>query len=249
MIKNVFIDRRTLFAGESIKIKNYSGRILKVKLYVITISDLFQKRKEKGFPEYKVIFSSTIEEDLREGEFEVRYPETFPPTISTKHFKTRCSLLIGYPRFGGRILFPRTEIRLKILPIYNMIEGGDKNGVLIRKSYYEPEEEIVCKVLTKIEDVTGGVLIREWYREEEEMYDEYVLCEEEAVRGDEIVIKLPHDFSRVEDPFLFYPYSFYSKTQKSEFGIKAYVFIQNKSTLIKKEIAISPRKPQFRRVV
>ncbi|MEM3786533.1 MAG: hypothetical protein QXZ59_04045, partial [Nitrososphaeria archaeon] len=101
MIKKVFIEKSTLFVGESLKIKNYSGKTLKLKLYVITISDLL-KKEEKRFPDYRVIFSFFIEKDLVEGETEIKYPETFPPTISSKHFKTRCSLIIGYPRLGGK---------------------------------------------------------------------------------------------------------------------------------------------------
>lgn len=248
MIKNVFVEKSTLFAGESLKIKNYSGRILKLKLYVITISDLLRKKEEKGFPEYKVIFSSIIEKELGEGESEIKYPETFPPTVSTKHFKTRCSLLIGCPRFGGKILFPRTEIRLKILPIYKIEIGEDKNELLLEKVSYKPDEEIICEILRKIENATTGILVREWIEEKEEKFDEYVLCEGTLIKSNKFNIKLPHDFTRIEDPFLFYPYSFYSITPKNKFGIKAYIFVQSETTLVKKEIVILPRKPQFKRI-
>jgi hypothetical protein len=251
MIKNVFIEKSTLFAGESLKIKNYSGGILKTKLYVITISDLLKRKREKGFPEYEVIFSSIIQKELYEGEFEIKYPETFPPTVSTKHFKTRCSLVIGRPKFGGRILYPRTEIRLKVLPVYKIeIETNkDENELSLRKLYYEPDNEIFCKVSNRIKNATTGILIREWIVEEnEERFDEYVL-EEGKIENNELTIKLPHDFIRIEDPFLFYPYSFCSITPKVKFGIKAYIFVQKESELIKKEIVLVPRKPQFRKVV
>ncbi|MBC7090845.1 MAG: hypothetical protein H5T50_02905 [Nitrososphaeria archaeon] len=251
MVKNVFIEKSTLFAGESLKIKNYSGVILKTKLYVITISDLLKKKEGKGFPEYEVIFSSIIEKELYDGETEIKYPETFPPTVSTKHFKTRCSLVIGRPRFGGKILYPRTEIRLKILPVYNIeVEvNKDEDKLLLRKTYYEPDEEIFCKVSGEIKNATAGVLIREWIVEgNEERFDEYVL-EESRIENNELTIRLPHDFTKIEDPFLFYPYSFCSITPKVKFGIKTYIFVQNESTLSKKEIALVPKKPHFRKIV
>ncbi|MEM3872869.1 MAG: hypothetical protein QXE05_09965 [Nitrososphaeria archaeon] len=251
MIKKVFIEKSTLFVGESLKIKNYSGKTLKLKLYVITISDLL-KKEEKRFPDYRVIFSFFIEKDLVEGETEIKYPETFPPTISSKHFKTRCSLIIGYPRLGGKILFPRTEIRLKILPVYKIEkeETGDNKGeLLVDKLYYEPDEEITCKLINSMENMTTGILVREWIKEQEEKFDEYVICEGDIMKNNGFIIKLPHDFTRVEDPFLFYPYSFYSITPKSKFGIKAYIFAQCNEALVKREIAIIPRKPQFKRII
>lgn len=251
MIKKVFIEKSTLFVGESLKIKNYSGKTLKLKLYVITISDLL-KKGEKRFPDYRVIFSFFIEKDLIEGETEVKYPETFPPTVSSKHFKTRCSLIIGYPRFGGKILFPRTEVRLRILPIYKIEKEeaeNNKGELLVDKLYCEPDEEITCKLINGMENMTTGILVREWIKEKEEKFDEYVICEGEIMKNNEFIIKLPHDFTRVEDPFLFYPYSFYSITSKSEFGIKAYVFAQYNGALVKREIAIIPRKPQFKRIL
>ncbi|MEM2073203.1 MAG: hypothetical protein QXO33_01445 [Nitrososphaeria archaeon] len=252
MIKKVFIEKSTLFVGESLKIKNYSGKTLKLKLYVITISDLLKKEEEKRFPEYRIIFSYFIEKDLVEGETEIKYPETFPPTVSTKHFKTRCSLIIGYPRFGDKILFPRTEIRLKILPVYKIEKeenGINKGELLVNKLYCEPDGEITCKLMNSTENVTTGILVREWIREQEEKFDEYVICEGDMIKNNEFIIKLPHDFTRVEDPFLFYPYSFYSMTPKNEFGIKAYIFAQYKEAFIKREIAIIPRKPQFKRII
>ncbi len=253
MIKDVFIEKSTLFVGESLRIKNYSGRVLKLKLYIITISDLLNGKEKKGFPEYRVIFSFIIEKDLVEGETEIKYPETFPPTVSSKHFKTRCSLIIGCPRFGGRILFPRTEIRLKVLPVYKVenekMEGSKSELLLIDKLYCEPDEEITCKLMESMKNVTGGIIIREWIKGKDEKFDEYVLCEGTIKNSNEFIIKLPHDFTRVEDPFLFYPYSFYSVTPQNKFGIKAYIFAQGEGILVKKEVAIIPRKPKFKRVV
>ena len=111
------------------------------------------------------------------------------------------------------------------------------------------DEEIFCKVPGGIENATAGVLIREWIvKGNEEKFDEYVL-EEGRIENNEFTIRVPHDFTRIEDPFLFYPYSFCSITPKVKFGIKAYIFVQNESTLFKKEMALVPRKPHFRKIV
>jgi len=109
LTNGVLIEKRTLFVGENIKGEFNSDKQLTLRLYVIAISDLQFFKKGSYVSNYRTVFSSLVERRLYRGEFEVEYPKNFPPTISSRHFKTRCSLLIGKLRFGGRILYPRKE--------------------------------------------------------------------------------------------------------------------------------------------
>jgi hypothetical protein len=244
---NILIEKRTLFVGENIKGENKSNEQLTLRLYVIVISDLPFFKKTSYTPNYKTVFSSLVERRLYKGEFEIEYPKNFPPTISSKHFKTRCSLLIGRLRFGGRILYPRKDLRLKVLPSYT-IEQGNLGDLQTNKITFEPGEEIeVMFPEEKREEISIGVSINEWYKEgEEELNDEYLLSE--GVYNEDLrkwIIKLPPDPTSIKDFFLFYPFSFEFASDKIHFGIKAYVLLEKKDEVIRKEISIVPKKPMF----
>jgi len=206
-------------------------------------------KREGYLPYYKVIFSSVFERELWEGDFEIKYPENFPPTISSKHFKTRCSLLIGKPRLGGKLFFPRKELRIKVLPTYNLVEE-DKGTIELNKMVFEPGEEVIAKGnFGNIKgNISTGILIEEWYKRGLEEYRmESIVSEGKLDEGkNKIVVKLPSDFSRVNDPFLFFPYSFTSFFEGGSYGIKAYFLIQQENQVMKKEIVIKPKKPVFK---
>lgn len=247
MVNNVLIEKRTLFVGENIKGENNSNEQLTLRLYVTAISDLPFFKKASYIPNYTTIFSSLIERRLDPGKFEVEYPKHFPPTLSSRHFKTRCSLLIGKPKFGGKILYPRKELRIKILPNYT-IEQESLWNLQINKIAFEPEEkvEVTFPEVLK-EEISIGVSINEWYKKgEDELHDEYILSEgkfnEDSKKW---VIELPSDPTSIKDFFLFYPYTFTFTSNEVCFGIKAYVILEKRSGTFKREIAIVPRKPTF----
>jgi len=247
MTNDVLIEKRTLFVGENIKGENNSDEQLTLRLYVTTISDLPFFKKGSYIPNYTTVFSSLIERRLDGGQFEVEYPKHFPPTISSRHFKTRCSLLIGRPKFGGRILYPRKELRMKILPSYIVEQEGSMN-IQTNKTTFEPGEDVeVTFSEEKEKQISTGVSIYEWYkRGEEELHDEYILSEGDfSENSKKWVIKLPSDPTRVKDFFLFYPYNFTFVSNEVHFGIKAYILIEKKDETLRREITIVPRKPAF----
>jgi len=245
--KDVLIEKRTLFVGENIKGENNSDEQLTLRLYVTTISDLPFFKKESYVPSYKTVFSSLIERRLDKGKFEVECPKHFPPTISSRHFKTRCSLLIGKLKFGERILYPRKELRMKILP-NSIIEQESLGNLQTNKTTFEPGEDVeVTFSEEKKEEISIGISINEWYKKgEEELHDEYILSEGDFNENSKKwVIRLPSDPTSIKDFFLFYPYNFTFASNDVHFGIKAYVLLEKKDETFKKEIAIVPRKPTF----
>ena len=247
MTNDVLIEKRTLFVGENIKGMNNSDKPLTLRMYVVTISDLPFFKKQSFAPNYKIVFSSLIERKLDKGEFEVEYPKNFPPTTSSRHFKTRCSLLIGRLKFGGRILYPRKELRMKILPNYT-IEQESSWNLQTNKITFEPGEKVEVTIPEEEkEEISIGVSINEWYKKgKDELNDEYILSEgrynEDLKKW---IIELPSDPTHQKDLLLFYPYNFTFSSNDLYFGVKAYVLLEKRSETFKKEIMIIPRKPIF----
>lgn len=99
----------------------------------------------------------------------------------------------------------------------------------------------------KKEEISIGVSINEWFKEgEEELHDEYILSEGDFNENSKKwIIKLSLDPTSIKDFFLFYPYSFTFASNNVHFGIKAYVLLEKRDEIIRKEIAIVPKKPIF----
>lgn len=243
----VLVEKSVLKVGEPIR-GEASGRVTAV-LVVLAASDL--PSREVGRYSWNVVLSYRRQFTIDEGSFEIRYPEKLPPTVSCRSIKVRWSLVFGTPRLGGRVLWPRRELRLKVLPSDSESRLTSR-GLELEKLTYQAGEMIKGRFPLKgdAEDYMAGVVIREWLKVDRKEYSvEYPLCEGrvlDAGGGDgEVEIKLESDPTRVEDVYFFYPYTFCSSHGGVELGVDAKVRVESLEEALESGIVLKPAEPRL----
>jgi len=248
LVLQVLVEKSVLKAGEPIRGES-SGRVTAV-LVVLAASDL--PAREVGKYSWSIVLSYRREFTLGEGSFEIKYPETLPPTLSCRSIKVRWSLVFGTPRLGGRILWPRRELRLKVLPSDSESRLPPSGELELEKLTYQAGEVIRGRFPLKgsAEDYMAGVVVREWLKIDGREYSvEYPLCEGRVLGAGmgagEVEVKLESDPTKVEDVYFFYPYTFYSSYGGVELGVDAKVRVESLEEALEREIVLKPAEPRL----
>ncbi len=189
---------------------------------------------------------------LEPGRFEIRYPRGLPPTISTRAHKVRWSITFGVPRLGGRILFPRSTLRIKVLPPIPEEIETDLGWLVLNSRRFHPDDELLGRIKVEgvaPEDVTAELMVREWLEVDGDRReytwtlapgDSGTLAGETAIR-----VELPHDPTVPKDLFFFYPYTFSADFGGMRFGTETYLVVTLPEGVKEVPLPISPRLPRF----
>jgi len=246
----VSIERAVITQGEPIV-----GRVEDERVYAIFsvwfASTLLTRGQE--IPSARKLYSDSFW--LEPGRFEIRYPPNLPPTISTRAHKVRWALTFGVPRLGGRVLFPRSTVRIKVFPRPPEELSEDQDWIVLDKSRYYPGDEILGKLRVgdvRPEDVTVEMSVREWLEIDGDRReytwtlaagDSGILEGEPGIR-----LELPSDPTVPKDLFFFYPYTFSAEFAGMKFGTETLLVVMTPEGVKELRLPISPRPPRFERV-
>ncbi|RLE75500.1 MAG: hypothetical protein DRJ44_05695 [Thermoprotei archaeon] len=225
MRTELILERSKIRLGYPIRGYVKTDRPLILKL-IITAASLLPSKARGRDPYYNVIVNYVDELRINKSrEFEFHPPEHAPPTVSTRNFLIGWSLVAGVPRFGGRILYPRNEIRLvAVPPLYprESIEGID-----FRNDYAEPGKKFTIVVNRELNDPYAEVIIEEWYKGPEKgIVEAYTLDVDVEFKNFRDKTMLIFDFPPLickDEYLIFYPLTFTTKYKNIEFGIRTKV--------------------------
>lgn len=242
----ILVEKSLLKQGEPVVGEAKEGGI-EALLIVLIASNL------RGEPhQWEVIHSYRKSVRLGKGRFEIECPAELPPAVYSRNFKVRWSLVFGIPRLSGRFMWPRKELRLKVMPSFiGMPE--ERLEIKLEKSIYRPGDVIKGEFELPKGDASKslvGVKVREWLMKGDESYSNvYILSEGDVTRTEGrhgwFEIGIEKDITRPEDVSYFYPYTFRSKFSDVEMGISSYVVVENPECVLEREIAIVPAEPRI----
>ncbi|RLE63287.1 MAG: hypothetical protein DRJ38_07930 [Thermoprotei archaeon] len=197
---------------------------------IISVASLLPSKAKRVGPFYSVIMSYVREKRIEKSRsFEFKVPKSAPPTLSTRNFLVRWSLVVGVPRLGGRVLYPRNEIRIIAVP--PLYPKREIKRVDLQSDYAEPGKKFSVIIDRRLEDPLAEVLVEEWYKDPEkeiiEVYDLDAKTEfRELGKRTLLVIDFPPLTGRTED-YIFYPLTFTTKYGSIEFGIRTKIEVSS----------------------
>jgi len=244
---SVRVERNVIRLGEPIVGEVEGDRVYAV--FSVWIASTLLTRGE-AIPSARLLYKESMW--IEPGRFELSYPSGLPPTISTRAHKVRWAITFGVPRLGGRVLFPRSTLRIKAFPPTPDEVEADMGWLILNKGRFYPEDEVLGRIRVRgvtPEDVTAEVLVREWLELEGERReytwtlapgDVGTLEGEAAIR-----VQLPHDPTVPKDLFFFFPYTFSADYGGVRFGTETYLVITLPEGVRKVPLPISPKTPRF----
>jgi len=156
------------------------------------------------------------------NEFRLRIPSDYPPSVVTRCFSVSWSLIVGVPRFKGKVLFPKKELRIRVLP--PLSDKGYK---------VKPGGEIVVRVNKHLVKPIALLYIREWLndgvREYSDTY-EFTSSSKYMVSAGitSISIKLPQETMTGTEE-IYYPLTFKAKVGDLTYGITSWIIIESEN--------------------
>jgi hypothetical protein len=224
----VIVEKSLLKQGEPVVGESRNGGI-DALLMVLIASNL-----RKGPQHWEMLHLYRKNVKLGKGRFEIECPAELPPAVYSRNFKVRWSLVFGIPRLGGRFMWPRKELRLKVMPSFKEI-SGEIHEIKLEKSIYRPGDVIKGEFELPRGDASKslvGIKVKEWLIKGKESYSStYILSEGDLTRAEGrhgwFEIGIEKDITRPEDVSYFYPYTFRSKFSDIEMGISSYVVVEN----------------------
>ncbi len=247
----IVVEKNVLGLGEPIRgVCRADG--VRAKLIVLLATNL--EDLERSAHIWKVVSSYVRSFDLPHGEFILNYPDDLPPSVYSQHLKVRWSLIFGIPRFGGKIFWPRKELRLKVFPREIPLDEGDpeirlasrilRPGDVIEGSFFVPGGMARLSLV--------GLKVKEWLRDRGKTFrNEYTAAEAEIyeISGERGRFRfvVEKDATDVKDVAYFYPYTFNGRIGGIEVGIEARVEVENEKGVFRKPVALLPRPPRLGR--
>ena len=245
-MKGIVVEKSLLKRGEPV-VGEVEEEGIEALLIVMVASNL------RGEPhQWEVLHSYRKNVKLGKGRFEIECPAELPPAVYSKNFKVRWSLVFGIPRFGGRFMWPRKELRLKVMP--SLIEvPEERHEIRLEKPVYRPGEIIKGEFELPKGDASKslvGIKVKEWLVKGDKSYSNvYILSEGDIIRADGkhgwFEIGIEKDVTRPEDVSYFYPYTFRSRFSDMEMGISSYIVVENPECTLEREIVIIPVEPRI----
>ncbi|MGC8932516.1 MAG: hypothetical protein ACP5LQ_04430 [Candidatus Methanodesulfokora sp.] len=246
LMKGIVVEKSLLKRGEPV-VGEAKEEGIEALLIVLIASNL------RGGPhQWEVLYSYRKSVKLDKGRFEIECPAELPPAVYSKNFKVRWSLIFGIPRFGGRFMWPRKELRLKIMPSFIEV-SEEEHGIRLERSIYRPGDLIKGEFELPKGDASKslvGIKVKEWLVKGKESYSNaYILSEGDITRAEGrhgwFEIEVEKDITRPEDVSYFYPYTFRSKFSDMEMGISSYIVVENPEFTLEREIVIIPVEPRI----
>ncbi len=223
------LERSKVRIGDPIRGYVETDREVILKL-IISVASLLPSKAKRVGPFYNVIMSYVKEKRIRKSQsFEFKVPKSAPPTLSTRNFLVRWSLVVGVPRLGGRLLYPRNEVRIIAVP--PLYPRKEVRGIDLQSDYAEPGKKFSVIIDRKLEDPLAEILIEEWYKDPKreiiEVYDLEAETEfRELGKKTLLVVDFPPLVGGKED-FIFYPLTFTTKYGDVEFGIRTKIEVSS----------------------
>ncbi|MGB9730007.1 MAG: hypothetical protein ACP5IZ_03825 [Thermoprotei archaeon] len=253
----LLIEKNILTVGEPIKVifNTLYNESIEIRLYVSGITLLFDMEKKSKF--FRTIFNKSIKWKIEKGEQLLTYPSWFPPSLGLKTFAIKWSLVSGVPRLGGKILFPRKEIRLKVYP-QKMISPSRSETIIIDRLFYKPGDVIYGTLNVtqgNIKDAVIELRVTEYLKSNERVYSytyQFSSADIKAIdnKSGEFVLKIPLDETVYDDRYIFYPYTFETKIDDKTIGVKSEIYAEIPNEFSdKQEIIIEPREIKLQKVI
>ncbi len=253
----MLIEKNVLTIGEPIKVifNTLSDESMEIRLYVSGITLLFDMEKKSRF--FRTIFNKSIKWKIKKGEQLLIYPSWLPPSLGLKTFAIKWSLVSGIPRLGGKILFPRKEIRLKVYP-QKMMPPSKSETIVIDRLFYKPGD-VIHGILNvdqgNIKDAIIELRVIEYLKSNERVYSyayQFSSADIKVIdnKSGEFILKIPPDETVYDDRYIFYPYTFETKIDDKIIGVKSEIYAEIPNEFSdKQEIIIEPREIKLQRVI
>ncbi|GEM_PF-3454157 len=225
----LILERSKVRIGEPIRGYVQTDRLVFLKFIIAAASLLPSKAKNVG-PFYNIIMKYIDEREIEKSQnFEFNPPSSAPPTLSTRNFLIKWSLIVGVPRLGGRMLFPRNEIRLVAVP--PLYPKNEIEGIEVQSDYAEPGKKFSVIIDEELEDPLAEVIVEEWYKDPEreivEVYDLDAQAEFKKLgKKTLLTVDFPPLVGGKED-FIFYPLTFTAKHGNIEFGVRTKIEVSS----------------------
>ncbi len=253
----LLIEKNVLTIGEPIRVilNSLNNENVEMHLYVSGMTILYDIEKKNKF--FRMLFNKSIKWKLKNGEQILTYPSWLPPSLGLKTLAIKWTLVSGIPRFGGKILFPRKDIRLKVYP-QKMQAPARSRFIILDRLFYRPGD-VVHGVVNidrgNAKDAIVELRITEYLKVNDKNYlytyqfasaDINVINEKSC----EFTLKLPADETLFDDRYIFYPYTFETKIDDKIIGVKCEVNVEIPNEFNQsQEIVIEPQEVKFKKII
>lgn len=254
----LLIEKNVFTIGEPIKVifNSLSNENVEMRLYVSGITLLLDMEKKNKF--FRMIFNKSLKWKLVKGEQLLTYPLWLPPSLGLKTLAIKWSLVSGIPRLGGKILFPRKEIRLKAYP-QKMAFPVRSETIIIDKFFYRPGDTVhgVLNVTYgNIKDAIVELRTTEYLKLNDKVYSyAYQFASADIIKtidnkSGEFVLKLPQDETVYDDKYIFYPYTFETKIDDKIIGVRNEIYVEIPNEFNdKQEIIVEPQEIKLKKII
>ncbi|MEM3832667.1 MAG: hypothetical protein QW128_03585 [Thermoprotei archaeon] len=253
----LLIEKNVLTVGEPIKVifNTLSNENMEVHLYVSGITLLFDIEKKNKF--FRTIFNKSIKWKIKKGEQLLTYPSWLPPSLGLKTFAIKWSLVSGIPRLGGKILFPRKEMRFRVYP-QKMMPPSRSETIIIDRLFYKPGD-IIRGTLNidqgNVKDAIIELRVTEYLKSDERVYSyayQFSSADIKVInnKSGDFILKLPPDETLRDDRYVFYPYTFETKVDDKIIGVKSEIYAEIPNEFNdRQEIIIEPQEIRLQKVI
>jgi hypothetical protein len=253
----LLIEKNILTVGEPIRVilNSLNNEVVEMHLYVSGMTILFDLEKRNKF--FRMIFNKSIKWRLKDGEQLLTYPSWLPPSLGLKTLAIRWSLVSGIPRLGGRILFPRKDIRLRVYP-QKMPSPSKSEFITTNKLFYKPGEIIHGSVNVNrgsAKDIIIELRVTEYLKINDKTYSytyQFASADVNVVndKSCEFMLKIPPDETLFDDRYIFYPYTFETRIDDKIIGVKCEVNAEIPHEFSEsQEIILEPQEIKLKKVI
>ena len=222
---HIVLEKNVIEQGEPIVLFNRSLSEFIVNLHIYVVSRL-TRRSAIFYGSFETVTSHLETYRLRGlGTLKIKPQIPYPPTIASRDFLVRWNLTVGKPRLGGRILFPKVKIPIKVVPKVETYTYHD--DITIEPYPIKPGVKVRIGVRGVYRDLHAVLRVCEWLRDSKGVReDKYILAtstSEPVVVEDMtyVEMQIPRMRESKGAPFYLYPLTFEFKGKDVSFGIKA----------------------------
>lgn len=245
---SLILEKTTIIAGEPIRGELRSETPIRAKFYVLLSSLLFPGTE--AVPKHKTLYYE--ERELKQGSFEFAYPIDLPPTIHGRAHRVRWGILFGIPRMGGKLLYPRKDVRIKVFPRKPAVKLPD--WIELDKEFYKSYDIVRAKIRDESIEPANSLLeleAEEWLSLKNERREMRYLLSEGTLKREGLntiaEVRIPYDPTRVEDFSFFFPYNFTYRSGDFSFGARVNLVLTHGNEERRAEIPVWTGEPRYAR--
>lgn len=245
---SLILEKIAIIAGEPIRGELRSEMPIRARFYVLLSSLLFPGTE--AVPKHRTLYYE--ERELRQGSFEFTYPKDLPPTVHGRAHRVRWGILFGLPRMGGRFLYPRKDVRIKVFPKKPTVELPE--WIELDKEFYKSYDLVRARIKDASIEPENSVLeleAEEWLTLGNERRELRYLLSEGTLKREGLntiaEVRIPYDPTKVEDFSFFFPYNFTYQSGDFSFGAKVNLVLTHGNEERRAELPVWTGEPRYGR--